>query len=68
MTDFADMGAAREELDREIAIKHRAPAGPAATGVCLSCGETVAEGLRWCDAECRDDWQAQQRASKGARG
>jgi len=66
MADFADMGAAREELDREVAIKNRAPAGPAAIGYCLSCGEAVGDGMRWCDAECRDDWQAEQRRGMGA--
>ena len=66
MADFADIGAAREELDRELAIKVRAPAGPAATGVCLSCGEQVGDGLRWCDAECRDGWQVEQRRGVGA--
>lgn len=58
MPDFADLGSAREELDRKLALEARAPAGPAATGVCLCCGEVLADGLRRCDAECRDTWQA----------
>lgn len=61
MADFADLGADREERDRALALKVRAPEGPAATGVCLCCGEPLADGLRWCDAECRDTWQADQR-------
>lgn len=61
MADFADLGADREEMDRALALKVRAPDGPAATGECLCCGETLADGLRWCDADCRDDWQAGQR-------
>lgn len=24
------------------------------TGLCLTCGEPVDGGRRWCDAECRD--------------
>lgn len=61
MADFADLGSAREELDRKLALEYRAPAGPTATGVCLCCGEELVDGLRWCDAECRDAWQADQR-------
>ncbi len=56
MADFADLGSAREELDRKLALECRAPAGPTATGVCLCCGEELVDGLRWCDADCRDDW------------
>lgn len=57
MPDFADLGSAREELDRKIALEARAPAGPTATGACLHCAEPVPVGRRWCDQECRDDWQ-----------
>ena len=32
-----------------------------ATGACLNCGEGLHEnGQRWCDAECREDWQKRQ--------
>lgn len=34
------------------------------TGECLNCGESLAPGVRWCDAGCRDDWS---RLSAGAR-
>lgn len=61
MADFADMGAAREQQDLELALKQRKPCGPQPTGYCLSCGEPLCADLRWCDAECRDDWQAQQK-------
>jgi hypothetical protein len=26
-------------------------------GTCYNCDDAVSEGLRFCDAECRDDWQ-----------
>lgn len=61
MADFADLGAAREQQDLAIALAQRKPAGPAPTGYCLCCGEAVDDGRRWCDAECRDAWQADQR-------
>ncbi|MCX7083934.1 MAG: hypothetical protein NTY69_00145 [Methylococcales bacterium] len=30
-----------------------------ATGLCLFCDEPVDPGRRWCDAQCRDDWQSE---------
>ena len=64
MADFADLGAAREEMDRDLALKARAPEGPVATGACLCCGEPLLDGLRWCDAECRDTWQIGQKVGR----
>lgn len=64
MPDFADLGSAREELDRKLALEARAPAGPPATGVCLCCGAELADGRRWCDADCRDDWQLVHKAGR----
>lgn len=64
MADFADLGAEREARDRALALQVRAPEGPAATGACLCCGEPLPEGLRWCDAECRDTWQAEQKVGR----
>ncbi len=32
-----------------------------ATGHCLSCDEPLEEGRRWCDADCRDDWERERR-------
>lgn len=46
-----------EERDRALALKQRRPEGPAAVGACLHCDEPLADGRRWCDAGCRDDWQ-----------
>lgn len=61
MATVDDMGCEREQLDREMALKIRRPAGPEACGTCLNCGEPLAVGMRWCDEYCRDDWQAHQR-------
>lgn len=27
------------------------------TGLCLYCAHVVMDAARWCDAECRDDWE-----------
>lgn len=58
MTDIFEQGSAREEQDRELAIRFssRLNAAPA-TGKCLFCGEAVGEGNRFCDSFCRDDYQ-----------
>lgn len=28
-----------------------------ATGRCLTCDEPLGDRRRWCDAECRDEWE-----------
>ena len=60
MTDIADLASEREELIRAAALAERKPEGPKATGHCLECGHPFAvhkDGRRWCNAECRDDWE-----------
>lgn len=60
-----------DEIDRantmadtylNIALKGR-DKGPKieATGWCLFCDEPLPEGRRWCDADCRDDWELENR-------
>jgi len=44
------------------------PEGPQANGRCHWCDEIVADHLRFCDADCRDDYERQltrRRAVKG---
>ena len=28
-----------------------------ATGYCFNCGEELPPGMRWCDADCTQDWE-----------
>lgn len=56
--DVFDRATEREEQDRELAMQNRRPSGPAATGHCLACEAPLPDGQRWCDSECRDDWEA----------
>lgn len=58
MSDNLDIASDREELERSIAVQHKRPVGPAPTGRCLYCEEIVNDTQRWCDAECRDQWEA----------
>lgn len=57
MSDVIDMANDRAERDLELALKSKRPAGPDATGRCLWCNAPVPRGVRWCDADCRDDWE-----------
>lgn len=65
MDDF-DRASEFEELRRCLAQGYRKPAGPAPNGVCLFCGEALPAGARWCNKECREDWEREQRARKEA--
>lgn len=31
------------------------------TGFCLYCGEPLPKGRRWCNADCRDSWEKENR-------
>lgn len=60
MTDELDLASDREQLERDAAIRnasaYRSNLKPC--GKCLNCGEEVASELRFCDADCRDDFQS----------
>lgn len=51
---------AQRERDTSAAIA--ANAGPVAepNGRCLNCGTRLRKGRRWCDPECREDWEARE--------
>ena len=38
-----------------------------ATGGCLYCGEPVPPGERWCDKECRDEWEKEEKVRERQR-
>lgn len=65
-----DADRAQIEIEREIArqVARRKRNGPQPTGLCLWCGMIVTGGRRWCDAECRDEWEHdEERAHERAR-
>lgn len=41
---------------------------PGARGTCLNCDEKIAAGRRWCDQDCRDDWQRIEDARRRSLG
>lgn len=59
-----DQATAVEERDRALALTQRKPEGPAAIGRCLHCEQPLPSGMRWCDADCRDDWAAESRTGR----
>jgi hypothetical protein len=64
MADFADIAAEREQLDTALAVaaaRAPQPTAPVACGLCHNCHEPVADCAQFCDADCRDDWQARKR-------
>lgn len=61
MADIADL--AQEDMEREAAavFSARKPAGPVPDGHCHYCDEPVLDGMPFCDADCRDAWDNEQR-------
>ena len=67
--DDADITAEREAAAAPYLLAaSKRPEGPAPTGECFWCGETVADHMRWCDSECRDQYEREQRAVSRGRG
>lgn len=62
MSDEIDIACDREQIDRDCAIAAaRKAVALTAMGKCLNCGEDVGTGLRFCDKDCRDDWEKRER-------
>ena len=59
MADEVDQTDSREEflLDKLRRLRRdTSDVPPIGDGFCLSCGDEVSDGRRWCDSGCRDDW------------
>jgi hypothetical protein len=52
---------AAQFLAHSLANAVKANALPAANGHCLNCDEHVVNDERWCDCDCRNDWELRQR-------
>ena len=55
--DIVDQANAISEVYTRAAVSTRKPEGPKATGYCLWCEDPVESPRRWCDADCRDQWE-----------
>ena len=57
---------AQQAVDNAIESARKATPEAKATGKCLNCGYHVPPGHRWCDADCREDWQRTKTKPFGA--
>lgn len=44
------------QLERSLQLARNQSVKYYAIGHCLNCEEPLADGMRWCDADCRDDF------------
>ena len=64
MSDIIDNANDLVALAEDTALKNiRANLKPEAeyTGECLWCSEELPKPKRWCDADCRNDWERDKR-------
>jgi predicted nucleic acid-binding Zn ribbon protein len=67
--DIADRAQQLEEAARQAALtyRQRIDAPVAGDGVCLNCEEPLADGQRFCDQSCRDDFARLQAKAENDR-
>lgn len=66
MADIIDKANDLAEHLTDVAIKKRKKTGPPPKGRCHYCDEKLAEPqARFCDSECRDEWEREQRIRDG---
>ena len=66
MSDELDRASDLEQAERDHAIASaRNYKAVVATGLFLYCSSEVSDGKRWCNADCRDDWENSEPARLG---
>lgn len=66
MSDDADVTQERLESEAALFAKRRREPGLVAIGACYFCSETLGRPFLFCGAECRDDYEIEQRALQRA--
>lgn len=64
MADIIDDANATADLFLSAALLKQAQVSkvrPSGIGVCLYCGTDVDGDRRWCDVECRDEWEKERK-------
>lgn len=65
VSDIIDTANDTADLFLRVALRNRQQATkappPGETGRCLNCEARVKPGRRWCDAGCRDQWEAERK-------
>lgn len=64
MADDADRSVDIEEQLTRAAVGVRKETGPTPNGFCHWCDAAVKKDQRWCDKDCRDDWEQHERFKK----
>ena len=62
--DQIDTGQEREQMDREYALRAALQHEPPLpyVGSCYNCAALLPDGVRFCDCDCRTDYERRQRA------
>lgn len=63
MSDDVDIASVQEAAYLSAALNRRHASLPS-VGQCYACGEPVDGKLRFCDTECRDDWEKDEAARR----
>lgn len=66
--EVIDKAQENEQLFTELALKNAKQQTLTANGRCHYCEETIDEGLRFCDVDCRDDYDREQRILRRRNG
>ncbi len=61
MADIIDDSHEIEQTFLRSALSTKRPVGPAPNGCCHYCNGPLTNGQRFCDADCRDDYDKVQR-------
>lgn len=61
--DTADFAAALEaaHISKSLHLARLNADSPVAVGECLFCETPIPQPHRWCDSQCRDEWQADEK-------
>lgn len=65
--DFADEAQTRSENLLAQQLANRQTLTIPFSGVCLSCEEPLTEKRRFCDSECREDYERERKRKMGIR-
>lgn len=58
MADIIDQANEAADIYTRSSLSWRKHTAPSATGLCLNCDADLSDsGRRWCDTDCRDDWE-----------
>lgn len=60
LSDPSDLATQQEQTFLDAALSVRKPTGPKPCGRCLNCDEPLDYPERWCDQDCRFDWERRE--------